>query len=218
MIAACSRTGEDVLRILAILMMLALLPARAGAASAVAAGTPAAVVDALQTALIAGLRSKQTCSARRERLQPVVMQAFDFDLIAQKLLRRHWQQLDDAQRQRFRDAIADTAITRYAADFVASDGDDKTTHFELLNKDAAAEGRVSARLLPASGDAVDFEYTLRKNGSDWKIVNVVAQGVSDLAVRSAQYEALIARSGSEELLKELETRNQQARAACASAP
>jgi phospholipid transport system substrate-binding protein len=216
MIAARVRTGGDVLRTLAILTMLALLPLSAGAASAAAPGTPAAVVDALQSALIAGLRSKQTCSARAERLKPVILQVFDFDLIAQKLLRRHWQQLDDAQRQRFRDVVADSAIGSYASQFVSSNGDDKTTHFELLSKDAA-EGRVSARLLPASGDAVEFEYTLRKNGDDWKIVNVVAQGVSDLAVRSAQYEALIARSGTDGLLKELEARNQQARAACASA-
>ena len=93
-------------RMLGILMMLALLPLRAGTASAATAG----------------LRSQQSCSARRERLQPLVMQAFDFDPIAQKLLRRHWQQLNDAQRQRFRDAIADTAITRYASGFVASGG------------------------------------------------------------------------------------------------
>ncbi|MDB5969743.1 MAG: hypothetical protein JWQ90_2193 [Hydrocarboniphaga sp.] len=195
---------------------LALLPVWAGAASSPAA----AVVDGLQTALIAGLRMPQSCAARRQRLEPVVGKAFDFDLIAQKLLRRHWKDLDDAQRARFRAVIADTAITTYASEF-ASTAADKTTHFEMLSSDDdddAAAGRVSARLLPASGDPVSFDYTLRQNGGDWKIVNVVAQGVSDLAVRSAQYEALITRSGIDGLLTELEYRNQQARAACGTAP
>jgi phospholipid transport system substrate-binding protein len=190
---------------------LALLPAWVNAAN-----SPAAVVDGLQTALIAGLRNPQSCAARRARLEPVVSQAFDFDLIAQKLLRRHWKELSDSQRTRLRTVIADTAVTTYASQF-ASASADKATHFEMADNSAAAEGRVASRLLPASGDAVSFDYTLRNGGDGWRIVNVVAQGVSDLAVRSAQYESQIARSGVDGLLTELEQRNQQARAACGSA-
>lgn len=196
-------------------LSLALLPAWAGAAPP-AAGSPVAVVDGLQSALIAGLRHPQSCEARRRRLEPVVTRAFDFDLIAQKLLRRHWKDIGEEQRARFRAAIADTAVTTYASQF-ASAAADNSTHFELSGGDSSAEGRVSARLLPASGDAVSFDYLLRQNGGDWKIVNVVAQGVSDLAVRSAQYEAQIARSGVDGLLTELEQRNRQARASCGSA-
>ena len=197
-------------------LSLALLPACAFAAStdAPAAGSPAAVVDGLQSALIAGLRNPQSCAARRQRLEPVVMQAFDFDLIAQKLLRRQWKDMSEAQRTRFRAVIADTAVTTYASQF-ASASADKLTHFELGS--SSADGRVAATLLPASGDAVSFDYTLREGADGWKIVNVVAQGVSDLAVRSAQYQGQIARSGVDGLLSELEQRNQQARAVCGSA-
>ncbi|WP_428312498.1 ABC transporter substrate-binding protein [Hydrocarboniphaga sp.] len=195
---------------------LAMVPAWAFAAgsTAPAAGSPAAVVDALQSALVAGLRNPQSCAARRQRLEPVVAQAFDFELIAQKLLRRHWKDMSEAQRTRFRTVIADTAVTTYASQF-ASTSADKATHFELGT--SSSEGRVAATLLPASGDAVSFDYALRQGADGWKIVNVVAQGVSDLAVRSAQYESQITRSGVDGLLAELEQRNQQARAACGSA-
>lgn len=196
---------------------LALLPAWAGAASASApaAGSPAAVIDSLQNALIAGLRTPQSCAARRQRLEPVVNQAFDFELIAQKLLRRRWKDLSDAQRTRLRAVIAETAVTTYASQFGSASAD-KATHFEIADSQAA-DSRVAATLLPASGDAVSFDYTLRQGDDGWKIVNVVAQGVSDLAVRSAQYESQIARSGVDGLLGELEQRNQQARSACGSA-
>jgi phospholipid transport system substrate-binding protein len=208
--------GVNVLRFFAVLG-LALLPAGAEAASsAPPAGSPAAVVDSLQTALIAGLRNPQTCAARRQHLEPVVTKAFDFDLIAQKLLRRHWKELSPDQQARFRAVTSDSAVTTYASQFAAASAD-KNTHFELLDAAAATEGRVSAKLVPASGDAVTFDYTLRKNGDDWKIVNVVAQGVSDLAVRSAQYESRIASGGVDGLLNELEQKNKQAHASCGTA-
>jgi phospholipid transport system substrate-binding protein len=48
-----------------------------------------------------------------------------------------------------------------------------------------------------------LDYLLHRPGNQWLIVNVIAQGVSDLALKRADYSAFLKSKGYEALLKKL---------------
>lgn len=50
---------------------------------------------------------------------------------------------------------------------------------------------------------IAFEYIVNRNGSQWRIVNIVVDGISDLALKKAQYTSVIEREGFDGLLAKL---------------
>lgn len=195
-------------------LMLTVLLMLWGAQAYAAPAAPAATVDALHAALVASMKDggKQPCTQRMAALKPVVLQAFDFGLLAQRVLRRHWDKLDDMQRGAFRRAIEQLAVATYASQFKSWNGES----FEPGKASEQAGGwRVSSRLLRPRGEPVTFDYVLRESEGQWRIVNVIAAGVSDLAIRSAQYESVMRAQGFDTLLNGIVERSKAIAAECA---
>jgi phospholipid transport system substrate-binding protein len=63
--------------------------------------------------------------------------------------------------------------------------------------------RVRSKLIDPNGSNVIFDYLLRKVDNQWRIVNVIANGVSDLAVKRAEYRQIIKTEGFNSLLTKL---------------
>jgi phospholipid transport system substrate-binding protein len=122
--------------------------------------------------------------------------------IAEFALRRQWPMLTDAERQRFVAAFQRLSVMTYAARFgnVAPDA------FRPLEAGMPdANGRVQVKTaIKREGQAdVSLEYLLQQEGEDWKIINIVADGVSDLALKRAEYQRVFASGGIEGLIAEL---------------
>jgi ABC-type transporter MlaC component len=63
----------------------------------------------------------------------------------------------------------------------------------------------SRRRSSATGSLTgSFEYLLQRDGEDWEIINIVADGVSDLALKRAEYQRLFASGGIDGLIAALE--------------
>jgi phospholipid transport system substrate-binding protein len=70
--------------------------------------------------------------------------------------------------------------------------------------DTAGRVQVATAIARASQPDVSLEYLLQQDETGWRIVNIVADGVSDLALKRAEYQRLFASGGIEGLLAELE--------------
>lgn len=156
--------------------------------------------------------TKLGCEGRIQLLGPVVDDSFNLPLIAEKTLRRHWKTLDDGQRTRFTTTLRSSVVSTYATEF-SKPGSVK---FETGKTDTLPGGDVvvHARLLPAEGDPVSLDYVLKQNGERWQIVNVLAEGVSDLALRATQYDGIMKADGFDALIKKLESQTQAQKARC----
>ena len=42
---------------------------------------------------------------------------------------------------------------------------------------------------------VKFDYMLKEIGDSWRIINIIANGVSDLALKRSEYSAVLQREG-----------------------
>ena len=182
-----------------------LVAAAWAAAAEVATDSPAATIASLQQALVAATRERPraTVEERYRTLEPAIVATHDLPYIAEFALRRQWSTLAEGDRQRFVAAFERLSVMTYAARF----GDVAADAFRPIEAGSAdANGRVQVKTaIKREGQAdVSFEYLLQKNGESWKIVNIVADGVSDLALKRAEYQRLFASGGIEGLIAELD--------------
>lgn len=167
-----------------------------------AAALPAATVDGLHNALIDNMKrgDKLGCTGRVQHMKPAVDAAFDLPFLAQRILRKRWTELSAEQQAQFIAALDDMVVSTYAAQFSSYNDESFSTG---ATEETGGGNRVVHAKLKHGNDTVSFDYVLRDSGGSWKIVNVIADGVSDLAIRSAQYESVFKQQGFDGLLAHL---------------
>lgn len=167
------------------------------------ARTPSQVVEALQAALIDTMRNAARLGyrGRYEKLAPIIEDTHHLPAIAQLTIRRSWDSLDEEQRRQFVQRFTALSIARYAARFDGYSGE----RFETLGEQEAGRGTlVRSTLIKSDGERIQFDYTLRRVGDRWRILNITVDGVSDLATKQAEYGAIFSRQGFRGLMATVE--------------
>ncbi|WP_245727909.1 HpnM family protein [Nitrosovibrio tenuis] len=156
---------------------------------------PEQVVNYLHDSLIKAMREGEKLGyrGRFDLLAPVVDQTHDLDFIARTTLGANWAQLDAEQQRTFSDIFRKLSIGTYAGWFKGYGGE----RFEFLERQAMPRDQVMvrSRLVQPSGEVVRFDYILRQGKDGWRIINILADGVSDLALKRVEYRAILQRDG-----------------------
>ena len=167
-----------------------------------AGDAPDAVINSFHAALSDAMShgAELGCKGRVAKLEPVIVKTFDLPFIANHILRKRWEKMTPEQRSAFTATLKDLTVETYAGNF-----SHPGTKFELIEtKDlSATRKQVRTRLIPAHDEPVSLDYFLQKSGDDWKIINVIANGVSDLALRSSQYDKVFEDAGFDGLMTKL---------------
>ena len=167
------------------------------ASAADEAGGAALAVTRLQDALLKAMRNHGSRGEREVFLAPVVTAVFDLHNIARISLGPTWRELDEPARVDFTARLGVLITATYAARFEANNG----LSFQILAVDEAPRGQVvRTRLLRPPDVPVTLDYFVR----DGRIFDVVADGVSDLSLRRADYASIIQTRGYPALLEDLD--------------
>jgi phospholipid transport system substrate-binding protein len=171
--------------------------------SVAAPGSPVAVVMELHAGLVAAAADAGLdLAGRHAALQPLVARTHDLEYIARLTIRRQWDELTAEQQQRFVSAFGRLSVMTYASRFanVSSDA------FMVLGSEDAGNGRVQvhAAITRADGADVSLDYLLHETGAGWRIVNILADQVSDLALKRAEYQRVLGTGSIDDLLAEIE--------------
>lgn len=173
--------------------------------SAAQSSDSAAVVDKLHTALLDVMKNADVLGyvGRRDRIAPVIEESLDLPFIARFSLGRYWSDLNAGQRNAMVDVFSRWTIANYASRFNAYSGE----QFETRSNEPARKGRELVRTLLKSGndpaDNVSLDYLLQKTDGKWRIINVIANGVSDLSLKRADYSAELKVRGFDSLIEKL---------------
>lgn len=202
-----SRRGLVVFTV--VLALVAIIPSGADAQTW-KTDSPAATITSLQQGLIAVAREQANASLdeRYRALEPLVVATHDLPYIAEFALRRQWASLAEPDRQRFVAAFQRLSVMTYAARFKAVGPE---TFRTVTAAAADSSGRVPvATAVARAGQAdVSLEYLLRQDAMGWRIINIVADGVSDLALKRAEYQRVFASGGIDGLVAELEQQSER---------
>ncbi len=167
-----------------------------------AAEAPQAVVERLHTVLLEAMRDadKLGFSGRAGLIRPVVDSSFDFATIARIVTGRAWKASSSDQQAAFIEVFRDLSTATYASNFSGFDGESFVT---TGSEQARGSVIVKTNLVKADGEEIPLNYMLRESNGRWLIVNVIAQGVSDLSLKRAEYTAVIKSEGFDSLVDRL---------------
>ncbi len=139
---------------------------------------------------------------RYESLLPMILATHDFPYIAELTVRRQWPDFSEAERADFIESFERLSVMTYASRF----GSVSSDTFEFVDEKDTGEGQaeVSTIVRRAEGGDVTLDYMLHRADEGWKIVNIVADGVSDLALKRAEYRRILSRGTARNLVEYLD--------------
>ena len=170
-----------------------------------ASGKDAAIdtVEKLHATLLEVMQQASTLgfSGRVEKLNPVLNESFDFATISRIVTGQHWQKLDSVKQADFVDIFSRLSAATYASNFSGFSGE----QFKTITVDEK-RGRyiVRTKIIKTDGEEISLDYVVADNDGLLQIVNVIAQGVSDLSLKRADYTAVIDSEGFDSLVGRLD--------------
>ncbi len=161
------------------------------------------IVLEFQNQLIDTMKQGETLGykGRYEKLESVVVSSHDLTKIARIVVGKEWKKFTNEQKLKLTDIFSRLSIATYAYNFKSYSGES----FRYLSEDETARGGVivhSVLVLPEDKD-VKFDYMLKKKGDNWRIINIIASGVSDLALKRSEYTSVLKREGFEALIAKI---------------
>lgn len=174
-----------------------------GAPAAGPVADATAVVTRLQAGLLEADRRESAGSPERrfEALAPLIDASHDLTAMARLSLGNDWLGLSTAEQAQFVAAFRQRSVEDYARRFRDTTGASFRT--EVAYEARGGRVTVSTRLLANGEPPVRLDYLLQRTPSGWRIVNIVAAGVSELALRRTQYQLVLRAAGFEALLAEV---------------
>jgi phospholipid transport system substrate-binding protein len=161
------------------------------------------VVDKFQSELIAVMKNGKQLgfTGRYDKLRDSVTNSHDLNKIARIVVGKEWEKLSEDQQKKLVDVFSRLSIASYAHNFKEYGGES----FTIDSEEETARGGVVvyAHLSIPNDKDVKFEYHLKENDKSWRIINIVANGVSDLALKRSEYTSILQREGFDTLIAKI---------------
>ncbi len=177
-----------------------------GTANAVAAddaATARQIVEKFQADLIAVMKDgkKLGYTGRYERLKDPVANSHELAKIARIVVGKEGEKLSEEQQQKLVDAFSQLSIASYAHNFKDYSGES----FVFDSEEETTRGGVvvHSHLVVPDDKPVKFDYMLKEKGNSWRIINIIANGVSDLALKRSEYTTILQREGFDALITKI---------------
>lgn len=175
--------------------------------AAPAQSSPREVIDTMAGQVLETLRDEQLDTpAKRGKIEQIVYRYVDFETLSRLVLARNWRKLSDEQRDEF--------MTQFKKHLSATYGENidnyRNERVDILSERKEKRGDVTVKSkVLRGGNAEDIlvDYRLRKREDDWRIIDVVIEGVSLVANFRSQFQEIISDGGVEKLLKLLREKN-----------
>jgi phospholipid transport system substrate-binding protein len=169
-----------------------------------AVSDPAAVqVQTLTDALLKSMRAGTTISMteRYKQLEPVIEQVFAMPLVTRLAVGPEWAKFSPDQQKALIAAYTRFTVANYAHNFHDFDGQRFEIDDNVLSR--GDDKVVRTRVIPAHDVPVSLLYRMHEVDGTWKVIDVISDGVSQLALRRSDFAVAIAAGGAPALLAHL---------------
>ncbi len=182
---------------------IAVLGSMAAYAEEDSAATARQIVEKFQAELIDVMKNGKQLgyAGRYDRLSGPVANSHDLNKIARIVVGKEWEKLSEDQQQKLVDVFSRLSIASYAHNFKDYGGES----FVFDSEEETARGGfvIHSRLKVPDDKDVKFDYMLKEKGKSWRIINIIANGVSDLALKRSEYTAILQREGFDALITKI---------------
>jgi len=161
------------------------------------------VVEKFQADLIAVMKNGKQLgyAGRYDKLYEPVSNSHDLTKIARIVVGKEWEKLSEAQQQKLVDIFIRLSVASYAHNFKDYSGES----FVFDSEEETTRGGVvvHSHFIIPDDKPVKFDYMLKEKGNSWRIINIIANGVSDLALKRSEYTTILQREGFDALIAKI---------------
>jgi phospholipid transport system substrate-binding protein len=140
----------------------------------------------------------------------------NFELMAQLVLGRHWQQAPPEQRRRFVALFRESLLRGYSVvlssnvDSVVRRLESGSVLLEVLSVRADGDDRATVQTALRLGDqSIPIDYRLHAGGGEWQVYDVLIGGISFVINYRVEYRALLRHQSLEALMQDIERHGAQ---------
>ena len=142
---------------------------------------------------------------RRQIIEKTIGDRFSWDEMAKRTLGTQWAKLTDKQRQEFVDLFR-TLLTNTYIDRIENYAGEQVQYLNERLQDGFAEVRTKI----ASGKAeYPMDYRLLNKSGEWRVYDIVLDGVSLVANYRGQFNKILHSSGYDDLVQKLRTKSEK---------
>ena len=151
--------------------------------------------------VLSAVRAAPSQGNAKETLEGVFSNYVDIEWVGQFVLGRHWKEANETQKQRFITSYRSFMVGGYTSRLRQYSGDDYTVSAPRN----AGDGRyaLTMKVKRAQGAPVVIDYKIRKNGSSYKIYDLVVEGISLITTQRSEFDSVITRNGMDFLIDAL---------------
>ncbi|HSQ50835.1 MAG TPA: ABC transporter substrate-binding protein [Nitrospiraceae bacterium] len=188
--------ASGIVCLLLLLGGVAVQPAVAGGATEAMKGTIDEVLKIVQDK---ELKQPGKAEERRQRLEQVIGDRFDYQEMSKRSLGTPWSKLSDKDKEEFV-ALFRTLLTNSYADKIESYSGEGVQYLnERTEKDYA---EVRTKVLTGKVE-IPLDYRLLNKGADWRVYDVVVDGVSLVNNYRGQFSKILRTSTFADLVDQL---------------
>ena len=145
---------------------------------------------------------------RRTKIRQIVLQRFSFDEMAQRSLAQHWRPLTPPQQQEFVALFTDLLEASYVNRMVNANPESQRVRYvkETMEQDQAA---VHTEVGNPRDAPATVEYRLLHKAGDWKVYDIVIEGVSLVNNYRTQFNNIVVKDSYAGLVKQMRLKRDQ---------
>jgi len=162
--------------------------------------------DVLMVLSNEALKAPEKKSLRHKKLKEIIVKRFDFEEMAKRTLSVYWQKRTDSEKKEFIFLFSDLLERIY------SDRIEKYTDEEVLYQNEMIDGDysvVKTEIQSNKFNTIPMDYRMKKENGDWKVYDIVIEGVSLINNYRTQFRATIQSRSYEELVRQLKEKQGQ---------
>jgi len=151
------------------------------------------------------LKKPDRVAERHRQMEKIISERFSYEDMAKRALGAQWAKLDEQQRTEFVDLFRQLLTNSYADRIEGYSGEQ--VHY-LNERKEADYAEVRTRVSSGKAD-IPLDYRLLNKSGDWRIYDVVVDGISLVKNYRSQFEKIIRTSGYDDLVKKLREKSDQ---------
>jgi phospholipid transport system substrate-binding protein len=167
---------------------------------------PRDVVQRTTDAVLGILQDKSLGSDdKRARIEEVVYAEVDFPTLTRLVLARNWGRFTPEQKKDFEREFKQHLSVTYGKNV----DNYKNERVQIVGdrKEIRDDWTVQTRIIRGGPDDIAVEYRLRQREGQWRIIDVIVEGVSLVANFRSQFQEIISNRGVDHLIKLLREKN-----------
>jgi len=138
--------------------------------------------------------------ARRSELSKAILPRFDFEEMAKRSLGAEWRRRTPAEQQEFVRLFTALLKDSYVGSIESYHGD------KVLYRRESQDGNyadVGTKMIDKRGQDYSIDYRLNREGSEWKVYDVIIENISIVNNYRSQFQRILSRSSFAELLQRI---------------